>query len=79
MVKPAKLPLSWPKTCPVIFAQRGQAPTVANPGQAHRVLEFNQRVGLDVKYLPGRKPNQKISALNIVDYASVLSTHGAFL
>ena len=52
------------------FCTSRQAPTVANPGQTHRVLEFNQRVGLDVKYLPGWKPNQKISALNIVDYAS---------
>ena len=52
------------------FCTARQAPTVANPGQAHRVLEFNQRVGLDVKYLPGWKPNQKIFALNIVDYAS---------
>ena len=52
------------------FCIARQAPTPANPGQAHRVLEFNQRVGIDVKHLPGWKPNQKITALNIVDYAS---------
>ena len=64
----AAIKLAKDLSCDFCIAR--QAPTVANPGQAHRVLEFNQRVGLDVKYLPGWKPNQKISALNIVDYAS---------
>ena len=32
--------------------------------------DVNQRVGLDIKYLKGWRPNQKIKALNLVDYAS---------
>ena len=54
--------------CPQCEASRAPAP--ANPAQTHRVVEFNQRVGIDVKYLPGWQPNQRIPALNIVDYAS---------
>ncbi|CAJ1427490.1 unnamed protein product, partial [Effrenium voratum] len=45
-------------------------PTPANPAKADRVTTFNARVGLDVKYLTGWKVNQKVPALNIVDYAS---------
>eukprot|EP00435_Cladocopium_sp_Y103_P071090 s130_g36.t1 len=58
------------KTLECDFCTARQMPTVANPGQVHRVLEFNQRVGLDVKHLPGWLPNQKITAVNMVDYAS---------
>ena len=32
--------------------------------------DFNALVGLDIKYLPGWKVNQRVPALNIVDYAS---------
>ena len=32
--------------------------------------EFNSLVGIDIKYLTGWNPNQKVPALNIVDYAS---------
>ena len=56
--------------CEVCSAHR--RPTPANPAQTQRVTEFNKRVGLDVKYLPGWLPNQKIPALNIVDYGSSL-------
>ena len=52
------------------FCQSRKAPTAAHPAQAQRVTEFNARVGLDVKWLPGWKGNQKIRALNIVDHAS---------
>lgn len=52
------------------FCAARKAPTVPNPGQTHRVTEFNQRVGLDVKWLPGWKTNQKVKALNLVDHAS---------
>eukprot|EP00435_Cladocopium_sp_Y103_P028105 s3508_g7.t1 len=52
------------------FCKARQAPAVANPGKASAVQEFNERVGLDVKYLPGWKPNQRIPALNCVDHAS---------
>eukprot|EP00435_Cladocopium_sp_Y103_P001293 s456_g1.t1 len=52
------------------FCTARKPPTVPNPGKVSTVTEFNQRVGLDVKYLDGWKPNQKISALNIVDHAT---------
>ena len=55
-------------TCPVCEAQKKPSP--AHPAQTHRVTEFNKRVGLDVKYLPGWLPNQKFPALNVIDYAS---------
>ena len=55
-------------TCPVCETQKKPSP--AHPAQTHRVTEFNKRVGLDVKYLPGWLPNQKFPALNVVDYAS---------
>ena len=47
-----------------------QRPTVPLPAQPRKVSEVNQRVGIDVKNLQGWKPNQKVKALNIVDYAS---------
>ena len=47
-----------------------QRPTVPLPAQRQKVSEVNQRVGIDVKYLQGWKPNQRVKALNIVDYAS---------
>ena len=52
------------------FCTARKAPTVANPGKTSTVTEFNQRVGLDVKYLPGWKPNQRVPALNAVDHAT---------
>ena len=52
------------------FCTARQAPTAANPGKTSAVQEFNERIGLDVKYLPGWKPNQKVPALNCVDHAS---------
>eukprot|EP00435_Cladocopium_sp_Y103_P050118 s180_g15.t1 len=55
-------------TCP--FCQARQQPAPANPGKVSSVSEFNQRVGLDVKYLPGWRHNQKVPALNIVDHAT---------
>ena len=56
--------------CPVCANhQRFAAPLPANTS---RVSEFNQRVGLDVKYLPGWTPGQKIPCVNLVDYASSL-------
>ena len=64
----AALDLARELTCEVCEAQKQPKP--APLAQTHRVTEFNRRVGLDVKYLPGWLPNQKIPALNIVDYAS---------
>ena len=45
-------------------------PHVALPAKTSRVSEFNHTIGMDVKYLPGWKPNQKIRALNIVCHGS---------
>eukprot|EP00435_Cladocopium_sp_Y103_P006224 s2324_g2.t1 len=55
-------------TCP--FCESRQPPAPANPGKTSSVSEFNQRIGLDVKHLPGWKVNQKIPALNIIDHAT---------
>ena len=45
-------------------------PHVALPAKTSRVSEFNHTIGLDVKYLPGWKSNQKVKALNIVCHGS---------
>ena len=45
-------------------------PRPSLPAKPDRVLNFNQRIGVDVKYLRGWAVNQKIPAINIVDYAS---------
>ena len=47
-------------------------PRPALPGQTHRVTEFNALVGVDIKYLNGWKTNQKVPAVNMIDYASSL-------
>ena len=52
------------------FCQSQKQPKVPLPASTQRCTEFNQQVGLDVVYLPGWKPNQKIKALNLVDQAS---------
>ena len=54
------------------FCTARKAPTVANPGKTSTVTEFNQRVGLDVSSScqAGGKPNQRVTALNIVDHAT---------
>ena len=55
-------------SCDVCRAQG--KPSSPPPAQTHRASKFNERIGVDVKYLPGWKPNQKIPCVNIVDYAS---------
>lgn len=50
--------------------EANRAPGAPLPAQTQRVTEFNSLVGIDIKYLPGWKVNQKIPALNILDYAS---------
>ena len=54
--------------CP--FCQSQKQPKVPLPAQTHRVFDFNDQVGIDVKHLPGWQTNQKVRALNIVDQAS---------
>ena len=45
-------------------------PTPPLPAAPDHQLDFNHRVGWDVKILPGWKTGQKVKCLNIVDYAS---------
>ena len=45
-------------------------PHVPLPAQTGRVTQFSEQVGLDMKYLPGWRPNQKIKSLNMVDQSS---------
>ena len=52
------------------LCRANSAPKPALPAQVHRTTEFNALVGLDVKFLTGWKINQKIPAVNMVDYAS---------
>eukprot|EP00435_Cladocopium_sp_Y103_P003701 s6229_g1.t1 len=52
------------------FCKSQVRPTVPLPAQPRRISEVNQQVGLDIKYLQGWKANQKVPALNLVDYAS---------
>ena len=56
--------------CGVCLNQsRPSAPLPANTSVAQT---FNEKVGLDVKYLPGWQARQKIPCVNIVDYATSL-------
>ena len=52
------------------FCRTCAKPKTPMPAQTNRATEFGAAVGMDVKFLPGWKPNQKITALNIVDQAS---------
>ena len=54
--------------CP--FCESHAKPHAALPSKPSQVVGFNNQIGIDVKHLPGWKPNQKIRALNIVDTAS---------
>ena len=47
-------------------------PTAPLPANGTVAVEFNEKVGIDVKYLPGWKPTQRIPCVNIVDYATSL-------
>ena len=47
-----------------------QRPTPALPANTTRLCQFNEKLGLDVKYLPGWNPGQKVACVNLVDYAS---------
>ena len=49
-----------------------QRPSAPLPANASVVKDFNDVVGLDVKYLPGWQPQQKIPCVNCVDMATSL-------
>ena len=52
------------------FCKSQVRPHVPLPAKSARPTVFNQCVGIDVKNLPGWRPNKKVKALNIVDQAS---------
>jgi hypothetical protein len=54
--------------CDVCFHR--QRPPPCLPASAHQIVDFNHRVGLDVKKVPGWQPNQVVTCLNVIDYAS---------
>ena len=45
-------------------------PTPSLPANPEKAVDFNQRIGWDVKNLPGWGVNQKVKCVNIVDYAT---------
>ena len=47
-------------------------PASALPAKTSRTTEFNEKIGLDVKYLPGWNTNQQVPCISIVDYATSL-------
>ena len=49
-----------------------QQPLSSLPAKTSRVVEFNMKIGLDVKYLPGWKVNQQAPCVSLVDYATSL-------
>ena len=47
-------------------------PTAPLPANTSSASQFNEKVGLDVKYLPGWLSGQKIPCVNMVDFATSL-------
>lgn len=65
---PAAIRAAEQFTCEICIQR--QRPTPCLPTSAHQILDFNHRVGIDVKQVPGWLPNQQVKCLNIVDWAS---------
>ena len=57
-------------TCTI--CSNSQTPHAALPAKTGRVTEFNAKVGIDIKCLPGWKTNQRVPCVSMVDYASSL-------
>ena len=62
------LAANFEKQCDVCVQK--QRPTPCLPASPSQTLDFNHRIGMDVKRLPGWQVNQQVKCLNIVDYAS---------
>ena len=56
------------KQCSICIER--QRPTPCLPASPSVCMDFNHKVGLDVKIVPGWKVNQRVKCLNVVDYAS---------
>eukprot|EP00435_Cladocopium_sp_Y103_P013790 s2127_g3.t1 len=54
--------------CDVCFHR--QRPPPCLPASAHQIVDFNHRVGLDVKRVQGWQEGQTVTCLNVIDYAS---------
>eukprot|EP00435_Cladocopium_sp_Y103_P010293 s4146_g2.t1 len=63
-----QLARDFEKRCSVCIQR--QRPTPCLPASPSMCLDFNHKVGMDVKILPGWKVGQRIKCLNLVDYAS---------
>lgn len=63
-----KLARDFEKQCSICIQR--QRPTPCLPASPSACLDFNHKVGFDVKIVPGWKVGQRVKCLNIVDYAS---------
>ena len=52
------------------ICQQRQRPTPALPTSPEKPIDFNHRVGWDVKNLPGWQVNQKVKCVNLIDFAT---------
>ena len=52
------------------FAWINQQAKSALPANVPQSAEFNRHIGIDVKYINGLGPNNKVSCVNIVDYGT---------
>lgn len=52
------------------FCESHKRPKTPVQATDDRAVGFNKQIGMDVKYLTGWKPNQKIRALNVVCHGS---------
>ena len=50
--------------------QNHQQPKTALPANVPHSFQFNHHIGMDVKYLQGLRPNQRVPCVNFVDYGT---------
>eukprot|EP00435_Cladocopium_sp_Y103_P067113 s299_g29.t1 len=66
----SELALKLAKDFSCSFCQSRVKPGAPLPANVDRVVEFNKRIGIDVKHLRGWRTGQKVKALNVVCQAS---------
>ena len=64
--------ISQAKDLECTVCQNARQPHAALPAKISHASVFNEKIGLDVKYLSGWKPNQRVPCVSIVDYATSL-------